>query len=281
MRIRSRLWIAVAIAISLAVLSCPKGDGETRTRETSVSERTKTLGRPDWQSTLQATWIKSYGLPEVKSLALFLNHDYTYEIQITADPDPDIFGTYSLSEDRIRFHDEGGSFACEEGEGIYEYGIQEEFLTLTPVEDPCRERLHALIGTCVDSAAVELYDRWIEERPEDGEAYLRRGRFYTIMKQLKKATEDLDRAVELAPDDPEALAARGFFKAAWDGDFEGALEDLDRSVELDSTDVFAVLHRGFTKRSLGDLEGACEDWKKARDLGHPLVQEEAIDRFCE
>ncbi|HOV55853.1 MAG TPA: tetratricopeptide repeat protein, partial [Bacteroidales bacterium] len=50
-------------------------------------------------------------------------------------------------------------------------------------------------------------------------------------------------------------------------DYQSALEDFNKAIELDNNYAIAYLNRGNTKEMLRDMSGACEDWKKAADLG--------------
>jgi hypothetical protein len=38
-------------------------------------------------------------------------------------------------------------------------------------------------------------------------------------------------------------------------------------------------NRGFAKHKLKDINGACEDWEKALDLGYNLAKD-ALDKYC-
>ena len=38
-------------------------------------------------------------------------------------------------------------------------------------------------------------------------------------------------------------------------------------IEINLQDSYAYLNRGSARESLNDLEGACQDWRKAADLG--------------
>ena len=41
-----------------------------------------------------------------------------------------------------------------------------------------------------------------------------------------------------------------------------------KAIELDPNYANAYYNRGISKENLGDLNGACADWKKAAALGH-------------
>jgi tetratricopeptide (TPR) repeat protein len=272
------LIVLIAVVAALDCTGKEEGDTSQRTEETAES-----LQSAEWQGTLQATWIKMFGFPQATTMILNLGHDMTFTIQVQPDPEPEVAGTYSVQGNRITFADKEGMFACkeDEGEGIYEFELREEFLELSLIQDSCRGRRNALFGTAIDSAAIFSYNQRIETDSTDVEAYARRGRIFTIMQWRDEAFADLDKAIELDPENIEAHEGRGHALALfYNSRFDEALEEFNRILELDPDHRWAYLHRGFAKRDLGDMEGACEDWKKARDLGYPLVQEEVIDRLC-
>ena len=47
----------------------------------------------------------------------------------------------------------------------------------------------------------------------------------------------------------------------------GAISDFTKAIEFDPNYAKAYSKRGISKESLGDLTGACADWKKAAELG--------------
>ena len=48
----------------------------------------------------------------------------------------------------------------------------------------------------------------------------------------------------------------------------GAIADFTKVIELNPDFVYAYSNRGVSKENLGDLNGACNDWKKAASLGN-------------
>ncbi len=63
------------------------------------------------------------------------------------------------------------------------------------------------------------------------------------------------------------LKDRGSSKAILE-DYQGSIADFTKAIELDPDGVLAYLDRGVSKENLGDLVGACEDWKKVAALGY-------------
>ena len=53
-------------------------------------------------------------------------------------------------------------------------------------------------------------------------------------------------------------------------EYQKALENADVAVSIDKYYGVAYLNRGIAKEMLRDMKGACEDWRKAQDLGIDL-----------
>mgnify|MGYP001418255557 CR=1 FL=1 len=52
------------------------------------------------------------------------------------------------------------------------------------------------------------------------------------------------------------------------GDYSGAFLDFTKAIELKPDDAMAYSNRGLAKNDLKDLSGACDDWRRAANLGH-------------
>ena len=73
---------------------------------------------------------------------------------------------------------------------------------------------------------------------------------------------------------PEKINAETFeyyFKLAYEkglkGDYYGAISDYTKAIEINPKKMKAYGNRGISKEKIGDLEGACNDWRKASSLG--------------
>lgn len=98
--------------------------------------------------------------------------------------------------------------------------------------------------------AVTLLDGWLNERPDDADALLRRGESRAVTDLFSSALKDFDRAVALRPDSSFALAWRGEVKL-WAGDYAGALADCARAVEAPEPALWARCWRGAALLMLG------------------------------
>ncbi len=92
--------------------------------------------------------------------------------------------------------------------------------------------------------ALEYFNKAIDEDDGNFEAYFWLGNYYNNKRNYKKAIEFYNKAIELDP---------GF------------------------ADAYA--NRGNAKREMGDKKGACNDWKKAKQLGKPNLDNNL--RWCE
>ena len=50
-------------------------------------------------------------------------------------------------------------------------------------------------------------------------------------------------------------------------DYQGAIADWSKAIEINPQDAYAYDNRGITRELIGDLEGACRDWREAAYLG--------------
>lgn len=50
-------------------------------------------------------------------------------------------------------------------------------------------------------------------------------------------------------------------------DYYGAVGDYTKAIEINPNDGGSYRNRGIAKNEIGDMKGACEDWRKAASLG--------------
>lgn len=91
------------------------------------------------------------------------------------------------------------------------------------------------------------------------------------MARLDDALNDFTKAIEINPNYAPAYSNRAgiYFQK---GEYEKAKKDADKAISLDPKMADAYLNRGMAKEMLRDLDGACEDWQTARDLGSDLAK---------
>ena len=149
-------------------------------------------------------------------------------------------------------------------------------------------------------AAIAAFTEAIQLDPGYAEAYSRRGRAYTDLKEFDRALQDINRAIALDPDIKRAYLARARTyldmgdnqRAIVDategirrlpelphgysirgralnltGEYQKALVDYEQAIKLDPKFAIAYAGRAGVKVNLGDRFGAREDTTRACDLG--------------
>lgn len=115
--------------------------------------------------------------------------------------------------------------------------------------------------------AVAAFNRAISIDPNYYLAYNNRGATYVDKGGANDdAIKDFEKALLLNDSyGPAASNLSGvyFIKK----DYKKALEMADKAIALDPNYAAAYVNRGMAKEMLRDLEGACQDWKKANELG--------------
>lgn len=120
------------------------------------------------------------------------------------------------------------------------------------------------------SGAIVNWTLTLTINPYEPNSYYSRAIVKNELYTWKSALRDYDKAIEIAPDFISALTNRGSLKDE-NGDFEGAIDDYNNVLAMDNVDLenkqMAYFNRGNSKFNLDDKSGACEDWKKAYELG--------------
>ena len=114
--------------------------------------------------------------------------------------------------------------------------------------------------------AVEYYTKELGEKPENLNAYYRRGFTYAVMGNHKAAIRDYSIIIRKDPEYVWAYISRGSSKNKLKL-YDEALMDFDKAVELDPKNQEAYNNRGWAKYGMGDNKGACKDWKFSKKLG--------------
>lgn len=150
------------------------------------------------------------------------------------------------------------------------------------------------------------YNKAIEINPNDGKYYYNRGVFYDFQGKSKKALADYNKSIQLSPDDPSGYYNRAiifdnqknFAKSIEDytkaieldslnpdlynnrglayknsGQLKKAIIDYSESIEINPDYSMGYYNRARVKGYMGNTDGACEDFKKAADLGNQGAKE--------
>jgi len=139
-------------------------------------------------------------------------------------------------------------------------------------------------------------DYIINNKPGYGyDAYALRGAARSNVGDYEGAEKDFQTALELRPDYPEAKNNLDAVKKilgnlpgkfnedglnyAKNGNYQEALKSFETAYAKDPANYNTLLNIGNCKLALGDLAGACEDWKKAARHGAAGAQE-MISNYC-
>jgi tetratricopeptide (TPR) repeat protein len=139
-------------------------------------------------------------------------------------------------------------------------------------------------GTVKPNSTVADYTRAIELKPDDAEAYYKRGKAHTFFIELAsndvkdRAIADYSKAIELKPDYADAYINRGRAYAA-KGDKDRAIADYTKVIELKPNDADAYNKRGDAYNNKGDRNRAIADYTKVIEL-KPNDADAYINRGC-
>ena len=115
-------------------------------------------------------------------------------------------------------------------------------------------------------AAVEDFKKILEQNPEDHHGIFNLGVAYKDANMLNEAIETFSRLLVLKPDFPNAYFERGFSYGKM-GLFVQAHEDMERSIQYQPDHGPSYFFRGRAYEALDEIKLACDDWKKAFELG--------------
>lgn len=119
--------------------------------------------------------------------------------------------------------------------------------------------------------------------PQNADAIYSRAIVKAELLDPEGAMNNYDRALKIAPDFWGALTNRGCLKDET-GDPESAINDQTLIIEGARKGcenyILAYANGGNSKLHLGDIQGACADWKNAQALGADSVSER-IKKHCQ
>jgi len=139
---------------------------------------------------------------------------------------------------------------------------------------------------------LNAYNKAIENYPDRGYLYSKRGHIkWQLFNDLEAALVDYNMAVKLADDDKSilnVLQQLGSINSQL-GNYYDAIYAYTRAIEAWDAYADCYFGRGNVKLIMGDLNGACKDWKKAVEVAEPndsasqafaYVAQEQIDKNC-
>ena len=119
------------------------------------------------------------------------------------------------------------------------------------------------------NGAISDCTKAIELNPNNDSAYLLRGSVKVYLKDTNGAISDYTKVIELRPDGIQAYYQRGQIKFNKKDNYD-AISDFTKVIELEIDDPMrgmAFFFRGALKNRLGDIKGACEDFRKSESFG--------------
>nr|WP_199157109.1 hypothetical protein [Pedobacter sp. ASV2] len=132
------------------------------------------------------------------------------------------------------------------------------------------------------SGSIFNWSLTIAINPKEVNAYYSRAIVRNELYLWKAAQEDYNKAIEIAPDFASALINRGALKDE-NRDYQGAIADYEKVLKFGNLELedkqSVYFNLGNTKLNLKDNNGACENWKKALELGADYAKSR-IDKYC-
>ncbi len=138
-----------------------------------------------------------------------------------------------------------------------------------------------LILNSILAFSQNLEEKRSREEIESNVAIEKAEKFYNE-KKYKKAIDFYSVAVSYGKNLPDIYKKRAgtFFQI---GDYENAIKDFTKVIELNPENSSKIYFmRGLSKTLLTteDKEGACQDIKKAIDLGYDVSNLNGLDEYC-
>lgn len=130
----------------------------------------------------------------------------------------------------------------------------------------------------IDDSFADL-DKAISIDSSHSDAYSNRGFLYTQTGKYTEALSDLSKAALLDPNNSDIYVNLGYARLLMD-DFLGAIKEFDKAIEANPYNFTAYSNRGIAKSRLNLKTEACNDWRKAANMGHQKSME-MLNRYCQ
>jgi len=127
-------------------------------------------------------------------------------------------------------------------------------------------QLGMLFGAKKNKLAVQYYSNALRLRPNSIEALYDRAMFYQETEDYNKAMEDYASILKLDPKNKEAYFNLGYIHLADLKVYRQAITHFTEAIQCDTTYIEAYYNRGVSFESLGDIENAAADYRKALSL---------------
>lgn len=128
--------------------------------------------------------------------------------------------------------------------------------------------------------AIQSYTVSLTNDQNDTSAIYGRAMAKNQAKDYMGALSDYDRLIEMTNTDAEIFFRRGFLKAYHLHKRKSAIDDYSKAIMLDHNFSKVYYFRGFAKYRESDLDGACQDWTKAKELGFKGNIKRLLRKYC-
>ena len=141
------------------------------------------------------------------------------------------------------------------------------FIVPTLAQDDPLAPGRELAGEGAFEEAIAFYDLYLDENPNNAEAYGLRGLAFAALGDDVTALDDLNAALEVADEEltPRLLVLRAEIHVRLRA-IDSALADYDAAIDLDPTYALAYYNRGIIFDALADLDQALADYTAALEL---------------
>lgn len=127
------------------------------------------------------------------------------------------------------------------------------------------EKARALLGAGRNEEALALFDKALEDAPDDGKTWYNKGCVLLTMGRNEEALAANEMTLKYRPDDSLAWGNKGSALMKL-GRFEEAIAAFDRNLEINGTDVNALYNKGSALDRLGRFSEALVPLEKATGL---------------
>jgi len=136
--------------------------------------------------------------------------------------------------------------------------------------DACMQ-LGILFAAHGNPLALQYYGKALQLRPGSIETLYDRAMYYQDAQEYNRAMEDYTAILQLNPNYKEAYFNLGYIHLAYLKVYRQAIRYFSDAIHCDSLYIEAYYNRGLTFESLGDVQNAAEDYKKALSI-HPRYE---------
>ncbi len=119
--------------------------------------------------------------------------------------------------------------------------------------------------------AISDYTKVMKSSPNNKGLYFLRGWAKSESKDYSGAISDLTKNIKLDPNTDTGYYQRGLtYKIL--KNYSKAIDDFNKELQINPNNLLAIYGRGETKFYNGNIEGGCNDWRKASQLGFDVTK---------